>query len=144
MQRLPVSCRAGLGAVGRRRGLRPVIYATEVVWLQCSCFLAAITFISVLPCLSVDVAGHCAFDDAQNHIACDIHTACNSRQVTYIIYIVCRPAIPICFAYFCNYRFRFLFKMTLFARFEVCIAVWLSYSILLSSDAASLDKGFTC
>jgi hypothetical protein len=113
-----------------------------VVRLQCSCFLAAMTFISFPPCLSVDIAVQCAFDDAQNHIACDMRTACNSRQATNRLHIVCRPAIPICFAYFSNYRLRFLFQMTLFARFEVCIAVWLSIPFFSGLTQRHWIKGF--
>jgi hypothetical protein len=98
----------------------------HVVWSQCSYFLAANTVISFLPCLSSDVAAWCGFDDAQNHVACVIHTTCKSTQATNGLYIVSRPAFSICFAYFFNYRFLFLFKTTLFAKFEVCIAAWFS------------------
>ena len=114
-----------------------------MVWLQCSCFLAAISVyqFSALP-VCVDVAVQCAFDDAQNHIAGDIHTQCNSRQVTNRLYIVRRPAIPIYFAYFFNYGFRFLFKMTVFAWCEVCIAVWLSILFFSGLTQRHWKKGF--
>jgi len=106
---------------------------------SCSCHFYQFS----LPCLSVDLAVQCAFDDAQNHFACDIHTACSS-QVTNRLYIVlvCLAAIPICFAYFFNYRFHFLFKMTVFARFEVCIAVWLSIPFFSGLTQSHWVKGF--
>lgn len=103
--------------------------------LQWSCFLVAVTFISfLLPWLCS------ASDDAQNHYACDIHTACGSTQVTDSN--VCRAAVPICLACFFNYSFHFLFKMTVFARFEVCIAVLLSIPFFSGLTQRHWVKGF--
>jgi len=64
--------RGGGGRIGTRtRYLRD----WHVSWSHCSCFLDAVIFISFLA-----LPVQCAFDDAQNPVACDIGRS--SRQVT--------------------------------------------------------------